>query len=344
MRPRRYSRRHASVSTSRSVEAMKSISSWPQMSGGDSWTTGITPVVGPADQPGLEEGAGQEAAQQPLGLVVVEGEARLLVLDELNPVEEARAAHVADDRQVQQAVQGAAERGLVRLHVLQDVLALEDVEVGQRHGAADRVPGEGEPVQEGRPRLQEGLHEAVRGDHRPERRIPRGQALGHRDDVGLVVVAQRPEPVAEAPEGADDLVGDEEHAVAVADLAHALEVPRRWREAAAGVLHRLEEDRGHGVGALPLNGPLYFVGGPLPERNLVVGEELGPVEVGVGHLDGAGHERLERCAQLRDARDGQRAHGRAVVGDGAADDLGALRLPLDAEVLTRQLPGRLHRL
>ena len=37
---RRYSRRHASDSTSRSVEAMKSISSWPQMSGGDSCTTG----------------------------------------------------------------------------------------------------------------------------------------------------------------------------------------------------------------------------------------------------------------------------------------------------------------
>ena len=34
---------------------------------------GIAPVVGPADQPGLEQGSGKKAAQQPLGLVVVEG-------------------------------------------------------------------------------------------------------------------------------------------------------------------------------------------------------------------------------------------------------------------------------
>ena len=38
--PRRYIRRHASERTSRSVDAMKSISSCPQISGGDSWTTG----------------------------------------------------------------------------------------------------------------------------------------------------------------------------------------------------------------------------------------------------------------------------------------------------------------
>ncbi len=38
--PRRYIRRHASERTSRSVPAMKSISSCPQISGGDSWTTG----------------------------------------------------------------------------------------------------------------------------------------------------------------------------------------------------------------------------------------------------------------------------------------------------------------
>src|SRR5580704_2391694 len=37
---RRYIRRHALASTSRSVDAMKSISSCPQMSGGDNWTTG----------------------------------------------------------------------------------------------------------------------------------------------------------------------------------------------------------------------------------------------------------------------------------------------------------------
>ena len=51
----------------------------------------------------------------------------------------------------------------MRLHVLQDVLALEDVEVGQGHRAADRVPGERGTRAGGGPRFEEGLHEAVRG-------------------------------------------------------------------------------------------------------------------------------------------------------------------------------------
>src|SRR5665213_195203 len=66
-------------------------------------------------------------------------------------------------------------------------------------------------------------------------RVPAGESLGHGDHVGHVVVALGAEEVAEATPGADDLVGDEQDAVAVADLAHPLEVAG-WRgEAAAGV-------------------------------------------------------------------------------------------------------------
>ena len=82
----------------------------------------------------------------------------------------------------------------------------------------------------------------------------------------------------------------------------------------------------------------------LPERRFVVGEDRRPVEVGVGDLDGPADEGFERRLEVRDAGDGQRTHGRAVVGDLAADDLGALRLPGHAEVLADQLPGRLDRL
>jgi len=51
----------------------------------------IAPVVGAADQPGVEKGAGQEAAQKALRLVVVEGLPGVLVLDQLDAVEEALA-------------------------------------------------------------------------------------------------------------------------------------------------------------------------------------------------------------------------------------------------------------
>ena len=76
------------------------------------------------------------------------------------------------------------------------------------------------------------------------------------DDVRQVVVAVAGEHVAQSSEGADHLVRDEQDAVAIADLPHLLEVAGRRREAAAGVLHRLEDDRGDGLGALLENDPL----------------------------------------------------------------------------------------
>ena len=69
----------------------------------------VAAVVGAAVEPGVEQRLGQEAAQQPLALVVVEGLAGGLVLDQLDPVEEALAADVADDRQVEQLLQRRPE-------------------------------------------------------------------------------------------------------------------------------------------------------------------------------------------------------------------------------------------
>ena len=53
-------------------------------SGGEIWMTGIAAVVGAADQPGVEERVREVAAQQRLALLVREGLARVLVLDELD--------------------------------------------------------------------------------------------------------------------------------------------------------------------------------------------------------------------------------------------------------------------
>src|SRR5215470_15221586 len=60
----------------------------------------VAAVVGAADQAGVEQGRGEEAAQQPLRLVVAERLAGIFVLDQLDPVEVPVAADVADDRQV----------------------------------------------------------------------------------------------------------------------------------------------------------------------------------------------------------------------------------------------------
>ena len=147
-------------------------------------------------------------------------------------------------------------------HVAADVLALEHVEVGHRHGGGHRVAGEGEAVGERLVALHERRGDPVGGDHPAHRHIGGGERLGDGHDVGLVAVALAAEPVAEPAPGADHLVGDQQHVVAVADLAHALEVAVLRRDAAAGVLERLEDHRGDGVGVLVEDLLLDLVGRP----------------------------------------------------------------------------------
>src|SRR2546425_4075854 len=72
----------------------------------------IAPVVRAADETALEERRREEAAEQRLALVVVEGLPRLFVFHELDRVEEARSANVADDREVQQLFERRAKHGL----------------------------------------------------------------------------------------------------------------------------------------------------------------------------------------------------------------------------------------
>ncbi len=132
--------------------------------------------------------------------------------------------------------------------------------------------------------------------------------------------------------------------MAIADLAHPLEVAgRRW-EAATRVLDRFEEHRGHRLGAFELDRLLDLVGGPTAERVEVVAVLGRAVEVRVGHLRGAGNERLEHRLHRGHAGERQGAVRSAVIGDVAADDLGLGRFAHQLVVLLGQLPGRLDRL
>ena len=125
----------------------------------------------------------------------------------------------------------------------------------------------------------------------------------------------------------------------VADLAHPLEVALLRRDAAAGVLQRLEDHGRDGVGALELDLLLDLLGGP--ERVAVVGPA---VAVGVRDVAAAGGERLELRAELGDPGRGERPHRGAVVGDLAGDQLDLLALALQPVVVARHLQRRLDRL
>ena len=187
--------------------------------------------------------------------------------------------------------------------------------------------------------LAERLEDLVGGDHRPHRDVGAGQGLGGRDDVGLVAVALAAEVVAETAPRADHLVADQQDVVLVADLAHALEVALLRRDAAAGVLQRLEDHGRDRLGTVELDLVADLLGGP--ERVAV----LGPVVlVRVRRVDPARHVGLELGLEAGQPGGGERAHGRAVVGDLAGDDLVLLALAVRPVVVAGDLDRGLDRL
>ncbi len=108
------------------------------------------------------------------------------------------------------------------------VLALHHVEVregGRRRGRVARVGVAVAPQTGVRP--PEGFGHPGRGDHRAHRQVAARDALRAREDVGFEAPARAREPVADAPESRDDLVGDEQHAGLAADRADLGQVARR---------------------------------------------------------------------------------------------------------------------
>src|SRR5690606_373279 len=69
-------------------------------------------------------------------------------------------------------------------------------------------------------------------EHGADRRIASAEALGDTDDIGRHALLLAGEERAGAPHTAHHLVEDEQHTMAVADLADAAEVARRGRGAA----------------------------------------------------------------------------------------------------------------
>ena len=193
-----------STARCRSFCSISSNSAWPQISGGATWTTGVAAVVSAAVEAGLEQRAGDVAPQHPFAIGGVEGLLGRLVLDQLDGVEVAVPADIADDRQVVEPFQRLAERVLVAEHVSEQVLPLEDVEVGEGDRAGHRVATERVAMREHGLAFAERLEDPVGDERRAERRVARREPLGAGDQVRLVAVLlgaeQRAQPAVRACE------------------------------------------------------------------------------------------------------------------------------------------------
>ena len=196
-------------------------------------------------------------------------------------------------------------------------------------------------VQEAAGAVGQRPHDPVGDQDAADRLVAAAEALGDDLDVGGDAFLLPGVHGAGAAHAAHHLVQDQQRAVAVADLAHALEIAGQGGDAAGGGAdHRFGEERHDGVGAEALELGVQFVGQPVEVLRVgfaVVLEAIG--EAGRHQAVRLGQDRLVLRPPHHVAAGRQRAQRGAVIGLPAGDGAGALGLADLQEVL----PGELDR-
>ena len=256
------------------------------------------------------------------------------------------AANVADEGKAPcDRGESLLQVGALPGRVLDDLLALQHLHRRHARRAGQRVAGVGIAVHDGGERVvaMKRLLDLLAHSRGTKRDVGRVDALGEDHEVRLDAPGTGAEHGAGPAEAGDDLVGDQEHAVAVADLAHQRPEGVGRHDHAAACLDRFGDEGGHRVGALEQDLALERLGAQPRERRGIV---LRPgIAIGVGRVDleEARHERLVGAAEARVAVGGHAAEVDAVIAVLERQDLEALGLAQRLPVLARELDRRLHR-
>src|SRR5262249_9654364 len=146
-----------------------------------------------------------------------------------------------------------------------------------------------------------------------------------------------------ASHAAHHLVENEEHAVAIADLAHALEISRHRGDGAQGGAHDRLGDEGDDV----LAAELFELALELLRQAFAVGlRRLVSATVAVfisrGYMVRLDQQRGECPALPLPAADCERTERNAVIALTSCNDVPALDFAALDEVLARELERRLH--
>jgi len=133
-----------------------------------------------------------------------------------------------------------------RLHIGQEIVASDRLLHGERGGAGHGMGHIGVAVLEEARAAGEGVVDVVGQQHRADRLVAAAQPLGNGHQVGRDAFLLAGVQGAGATHAAHHLVEDQEHAVAVADLADALEIAgRRRHRAGRGTDHCFGHESHH---------------------------------------------------------------------------------------------------
>ena len=206
----------------------------------------------------------------------------------------------------------ALQAGLVGGDPCQQVVAGDDLLHRDPGGAGGGVAGKGVAGAKGAVLVVNRLPHGAGADRRPQRQIAPRQTLGHRHDVGRDPVACQRAPRTGAPGAAHHLVGDHQHAVTAANLAHLGSIAVRCRHAAPRRPdHRLKDEGRHRFGARRQNGRLKL-GCAGRTHGFGAGTGDRAVCIGRGQLDRGDEGPLISHGALGKARHAQRAQRIAV--------------------------------
>ena len=171
---------------------------------------------------------------------------------------------------LRQLVQAGSEHLLTNTRgVVHHPLVLHGGDGRHRGRAGQGVSGVGEPAGVGA--VGEGVVDRVTDRHAPEGHVARGDALGEGQQIRHNIEIVDTEPLPGAAEAGHHLVGDEDDAVAVADLPHARHIAGRGHHDAGGAGNRFQDDRGDRCRALVGDESLEVVQCALGLLVLIVG-------------------------------------------------------------------------
>ena len=175
----------------------------------------------------------------------------------------------------------------------------------------------------------------LRHQHAAEGQIAGGDALGEGHEVGFHPPMTEGEPFAGAPEAGDDLVGDQQNAVAVADLPQTGEVSGGRDDDAAGTHDGFADDGGDGIGTVFENCVLHGV----RRADAGVAVARPAVRVWRQHLVKMRHHGAEHLLVAGQAGGAHGRHGHAVVPIAARDDFHLVRLTHALPVVAGEFKG-----
>ena len=165
-------------------------------------------------------------------------------------------------------------------------------------------------------RVQDRVVHPLRKNVAAQWQIAAGHALGERHDVGLDAPMAEREPAPGAAEAGDDLVGDQQYVVFVADLAQFREIALGRHDDAAGAHDRLTDHAGDRLRAFGEDRLLDRLGGA--DAAFLVA--LPAIGIGRRDLDKARHQRPEHLVIRGHAGRAHRRHRDAVITVHARDE------------------------